>query len=69
MLDFGFGHSAAPMKDGEPIGACKNRDAIPAPDPFLIKAAHNELGLVLELTKSSVDVLVIDHVQQKPAKN
>lgn len=39
----------------------------PADGPPLTEALHDQLGLALERTKSSVDVLVIDRIEKKPA--
>jgi len=52
------GDGPAPTAATDPNGALSLLDALP-----------KELGLRLELTKRPVQVLVIDHVEQKPTEN
>ncbi len=59
QLQSGPGHRGeAPAQASDPNGALSLLDALP-----------KQLGLKLELTKRPVEVLVIDHVEQKPTDN
>lgn len=52
---------------GTPDGAGINSPSDPAPD--FLTAVQQQLGLKLEPTSTSVDVLVVDHVDKAPTEN
>jgi len=48
----------------EALATSPYRTFIPPP----VEAVHEQLGLVLERTKSPVDVPILDHVEKTPSK-
>jgi uncharacterized protein (TIGR03435 family) len=63
MIKDGPGRGPA---DGDPA----NRIAPDGePPPSIFNALQEQLGLKLEARKGPVDLLVIDHVEKKPAEN
>jgi uncharacterized protein (TIGR03435 family) len=58
-------------RDGAPSGAAGGANAASDPNGALslLDALPKQLGLKLEQTKRPVQVLVIDHIEQKPTDN
>ena len=59
MLDFVADQPPLPGREPEP----------PAVGPTLRNAVESQLGLLLELKKTAIDALVIDHLERTPAGN
>ncbi len=69
----GFQNAGAGGGRGGPDGAQTQRGGASASDPnggiTLFEAMEKQLGLKLEAHKRSVQVLVSDHIEQKPIDN